>query len=128
MEADNTSPSGKRIDLSRLQALSGGDMAFELKYISSFLSLIQTELNRIETAVAQNDGKLLCETLHRIKPQLDFYRISGALNAVKNAENLLTEDYIISAGVQTMVDFIFKEIIFACAEFEIVKNNYGQLL
>jgi len=124
MEPDHTTPSSGRIDLSGLFALSRGNKSLELRYIDAFIDSMQADLDVMKTALNQNNGKLLCDTLHRIRAQLHFYGLHGTFEKAKTAENLLLYNNLITPEVNKMVDFIFKEIIFASEEFVSLKNNY----
>ena len=113
-----------RVDLTALKQLTGGDAAFELKYINNFLVSVPQQLTHIKTALAQGDGKLLYSTLHLLKAQLAFFNIEEALNELKLVERQLHLNPEITLPVKKSSDFIFKEIILACNEFEKLKQNY----
>ena len=124
MNTDETTPGLKRIDLSGLRKLSGGDKAMELKYINNFLTSVPIQLKNIETALKQDDGNLLYNTFHLLKAQLQFYGIKDAYDEVRNAETLLQPERKINELIKKSTEFILNEITFACSEFEAVKNHY----
>jgi hypothetical protein len=124
MEPGQTPFPGSRVDLANLKQLSGGDTAFEVKYITNFLNTVPLQLNRIETALVQDDGNLLYNTLHLLKAQLAFYGIKSAFAEIGIIEQKLHDSKEITELVKKSTNFIFKEITLACAEFETIKNNY----
>ena len=124
MEQNQTS----KVDISALQKLTGGDAAFELKYINNFLVSVPQQLIHIKTALAQGDGKLLYSTLHMLKAQLAFYNITGALDELKMVEQQLHLNPEITEEVKKSAGFISKEITLACNEFEKLKLNYPKVL
>jgi hypothetical protein len=117
-----------RVDLKTLKKLAGGDAAFELKYINNFLVSVPQQLTHIKAALALGDGKLLYSTFHLLKAQLAFFSIDNALNELKRVELELHRNPEITEAVKKSSDFIFKEIIFACDEFEKLKQNYPEVL
>ena len=114
----------RRIDLSGLVKLSGGDKAIELKYINNFLLSLPEQLNTIERALDEGDANILCSTLHLLKPQMQFYGLKDVFVEIKCAEEQLQQNKEISPAVREICDLIYKEIKFVCAEFELIKSNY----
>jgi len=120
--------SAARVDLANLQKLSGGDKAFELKYMANFLNAVPEQLSRLETAMALRDGTLAYNILHRLKAQLKFYNIKAAVEELAAVEQKMGETRVINADVEKSINIIFKEITLACKEFETLKENTTKLL
>jgi hypothetical protein len=113
-----------RVDLTALKQLTGGDAAFELKYINNFLVSVPQQLIHIKTALALGDGRLLYSTFHLLKAQLAFFNITSALHELKSVERELHRNPTITEAIKKSTDFIFKEITLACDEFEKLKQSY----
>ena len=125
MDANEKDYPANQPDLTNLLKLSGGNKALELKYIDNFLSSLPNQVANMQQALAASDGRLLAGTLHLIKPQLQFYGLTSAFECAKETESLLIQNPEITLPVKKHVEFILKEIIFACAGFqEIKKSSY----
>ena len=86
-------PSGnKRIDLSELLELSGGDEILVAKYVGIFLNTVTKELNHIKSALENGNGQQLYSALHILKPQIELMGMKDILPELKMTEAILREN------------------------------------
>jgi len=118
-------PSGnKRIDLSELLELSGGDEVLVAKYVGIFLNTVTKELNHIKSALENGNGQQLYSALHILKPQIELMGMKGILPELKMTEATLRENKDMTDAVMISAGFIFTEITLACHELESIQKNH----
>lgn len=111
----------KSYDLSKLVAMSGGNMAFVEKMVLTFISLAPQSIADINTALNELDYPKLNAAAHKLKPSLDFMGIGTLAQDIRvlelnvaNLQNLET--------VPELVKNISETCLQACEE---MKQEYN---
>jgi len=77
---------GKLYSLDQLEAMSSGDEAFINKMVDMFIHMTPEAVDRMVTALAEDDLEDLGSAAHKIKPSIDMMGITSLRQKIRDLE------------------------------------------
>lgn len=76
----------KLYSLDQLEAMSSGDYAFINKMVDMFIQMVPEAVDRMVTALANEDYEDLGSAAHKIKPSIDMMGITSLRQKIRDLE------------------------------------------
>ncbi len=76
----------KLYSLDQLESLASGDTAFVNKMVDMFIQMAPESVDRMVTALAENDLEDLGAAAHKVKPSIDMMGIVSLKQKIRNLE------------------------------------------
>ena len=74
------------IDPKNLILISNGDSAKMVRYLRQFLELMPPRIQRLQDSLESEDRKMICQILHQMSPQLQFFGIPDVVIPIRRLE------------------------------------------
>ena len=111
-------------DLSNIEAISRGDKGFIRKMISLFIETMPDTMEKIKSALSENDLHTVSDLGHRMKPSIQnlcIFSIDSEVKSLDNAAKLNLDKHFLLEQVkkiELVLDKVIKEMKLRLPEFE----------
>ena len=74
------------ISLKNVEAISRGDHARKMKYLTQFIELIPQRCSELKEALKNDDRQYIRQIIHKMSPQIQFFDMRGITPTISRVE------------------------------------------
>ncbi len=109
-------PSFHYIGLSQLEQITRGSAERKQRYLRQFLQLVPKRVEKVQEAMSQKDRALIRQTLHSMRPQLQFFEVPWVDQPIQEME--FTYETMEWEKMEQLTEKILHQLAEACKEVE----------